>query len=53
MLALLEMGIRTELSFILLDNEYYFNGYAPYGDMYADIEKFAFFSKDCIKLHFH
>ena len=34
-------GIR----FYFIDNEYYFNGYAPYGDMYADIEKFAFFSK--------
>ena len=34
-------GIR----FYFIDNEYYFNGYAPYGDIYADIEKFAFFSK--------
>ena len=31
--------------FYFIDNEYYFNGFAPYGDMYADIEKFAFFSK--------
>ena len=33
------------IKFYFIDNEYYFNGYAPYGDMYADIEKFAFFSK--------
>ncbi len=31
--------------FYFIDNEYYFNGPAPYGDMYTDIEKFAFFSK--------
>ena len=33
------------ITFYFIDNEYYFNGFAPYGDMYADIEKFAFFSK--------
>ena len=33
------------VTYYFIDNEYYFNGFAPYGDMYADIEKFAFFSK--------
>ena len=33
------------ITFYFIDNEYYFNGFAPYSDMYADIEKFAFFSK--------
>ena len=31
--------------FYFLDNEYYFGGSRPYGDMWTDIEKFAFFSK--------
>ncbi len=34
-------GIR----FYFIDNEYYFSGPSPYGEIYADIEKFAFFSK--------
>ena len=29
--------------FYFIDNEYYFNGFAPYGDTYTDVEKFAFF----------
>jgi starch synthase len=28
-----------------IDNEYYLGGGKPYGEMYTDIEKFAFFSK--------
>ncbi len=31
--------------FYFIDNEYYFSGYKPYGNIYEDIEKFAFFSK--------
>ncbi len=31
--------------FYFIDNEYYFGGSYPYGDIYTDIEKFAFFSK--------
>ena len=52
----MDLGWRTQyvgvlemqydgITFYFIDNEYYFNGFAPYGDMYADIEKFAFFSK--------
>ncbi len=33
------------ITFYFIDNEYYFSGWTPYGDIYADIEKFAFFSK--------
>lgn len=33
------------VKFYFIDNEYYFNGQAPYGDTKWDIEKFAFFSK--------
>ena len=33
------------VKFYFIDNEYYFNGPAPYGDTKWDIEKFAFFSK--------
>ena len=29
----------------LIDNEYYFGGDRPYGNIYEDIEKFAFFSR--------
>ena len=28
-----------------IDNEYYFSGLTPYGNIYEDIEKFAFFCK--------
>ena len=34
--------------FYFIDNEYYFNGYTPYGNIYEDVEKFAFFSKACL-----
>lgn len=33
------------ITFYFIDNEYYFSGPKPYGDIYADIEKFSFFSK--------
>ena len=33
------------ITFYFIDNEYYFNGSQPYGDIAYDIEKFAFFSK--------
>lgn len=31
--------------FYFLDSEYYFSGPKPYGDVYNDIEKFAFFAR--------
>lgn len=33
------------VQFYFIDNEYYFSGFKPYGNIYEDIEKFAFFSK--------
>ncbi|MBR6358038.1 MAG: glycogen synthase, partial [Lachnospiraceae bacterium] len=33
------------VKFYLVDNEYYFNGEKPYGNIYEDIEKFAFFNR--------
>ena len=33
------------VQFYFIDNEYYFSGPKPYGNIYQDIEKFAFFSK--------
>lgn len=34
--------------FYFIDNEYYFAGNKPYGNIYEDIEKFAYFSKACL-----
>ncbi|MGF6988923.1 starch synthase [Lachnospiraceae bacterium PM6-15] len=33
------------ITYYFLDNEFYFSGATPYGPIYEDIEKFAFFSK--------
>lgn len=33
------------VTYYFIDNEFYFAGYKPYGNIYEDIEKFAFFSK--------
>lgn len=33
------------IKFYFIDNEFYFTGCTPYGNMYEDIEKFAFFCK--------
>lgn len=33
------------VQFYFIDNEYYFSGPRPYGNIYEDVEKFAFFSK--------
>lgn len=33
------------ITYYFLDNEYYFSGKTPYGNVYDDIERFAFFSK--------
>lgn len=37
--------IYDGIQFYFIDNEYYFSGFKPYGNIYEDIEKFAFFSK--------
>lgn len=33
------------IKFYFIDNEFYFAGYTPYGNIYEDVEKFAFFCK--------
>ncbi len=42
--GILEMEYEG-VHFYFIDNEYYFSGPKPYGNIYQDIEKFAFFSK--------
>ena len=37
--------VHDGVTFYFIDNEFYFNGFAPYGNIYEDIEKFAFFPK--------
>lgn len=40
--------VQDGITFYFIDNEYYFNGFAPYdGDPRWNIEKFAFFLKGC------
>lgn len=36
--------------FCFIDNEYYFTGQTPYGNIYEDIEKFAFFCKSVLSV---
>lgn len=38
------------IQFYFIDNEYYFSGYQPYGEIRFDIEKFAFFSKATLSI---
>ncbi|MEF9941484.1 MAG: glycogen synthase GlgA [Lachnospiraceae bacterium] len=37
--------VHEGITFYFIDNEFYFGGFAPYGNTYEDVEKFAFFSK--------
>lgn len=36
------------ITYYFIDNEFYFSGYTPYGDVRYDLEKFAFFSRAAI-----
>lgn len=38
------------IQFYFIDNEYYFSGEKPYGNIYEDIEKFAFFSRAALSV---
>ncbi len=38
------------ITFYFVDNEYYFSGVKPYGDLLWDLEKFAFFSKAALSV---
>lgn len=42
--GILEMELDG-ITFYFIDNEYYFAGPTPYGNIYEDVEKFAFFSR--------
>ncbi len=45
--------LETEIdgvTFYFIDNESYFQGYQPYGSIYEDIEKFAFFSRAALSM---
>lgn len=39
-----------DITYYFIDNEYYFAGPAPYGQIYQDAEKFAFFSMAVLKV---
>ena len=38
------------IQYYFIDNEFYFAGPKPYGNIYEDIEKFAFFSKAALSI---
>ena len=38
-------AIEDGIHYYFIDNEFYFAGNNPYGEIYQDVEKFAFFSK--------
>jgi len=38
------------ITYYFIDNEYYFSGDKPYGEIYQDIEKFAFFSRAALSV---
>ncbi len=38
------------IQFYFIDNEYYFSGITPYGNIYEDVEKFAYFSKAVLEM---
>ena len=38
------------VTFYFVDNEFYFSGATPYGNVYEDIEKFSFFSRACLSV---
>ena len=42
--------IYDGIHFYFIDNEYYFSGMKPYGNIYEDLEKFAFFSKAALSI---
>lgn len=41
--------VHDDITFYFIDNEGYFGGFTPYGDVFGDVEKFAFFSKAVIE----
>jgi len=41
-------AVSSGVTYYFIDNEFYFNGTRPYGAIYEDAEKFAYFSKAVI-----
>ena len=41
------------ITYYLMDNEFYFAGDNPYGEIYQDVEKFAYFSKAVLEALMH
>lgn len=42
--------VEDGIHYYFIDNEFYFCGNTPYGDIYEDIEKFAYFSKAVLSI---
>ena len=53
-LGMVYVGIMTYeyegITYYFIDNQYYFGGPKPYGDIHWDIEKFCFFSKAALSI---
>lgn len=43
-------AVYDGVTFYFVDNEFYFKGFQPYGNIYEDIEKFAFFSRAALSM---
>ena len=46
-------AVYQEITYYLIDNEYYFGGSEPYHYIHEDVEKFAFFSKTVLEVLTH
>lgn len=42
--------VEGGIHYYFIDNEFYFSGNTPYGNIYEDIEKFAYFSKAVLSI---
>lgn len=47
--GILQLNLN-EIQYYFIDNEYYFSGITPYGNVHEDLEKFAFFSKAVLEI---
>ncbi|MBR3866293.1 MAG: glycogen synthase GlgA [Butyricicoccus sp.] len=53
-LGMVYVGVMTyeyeKITYYFIDNQYYFGGPKPYGDIHWDIEKFCYFSKAALSI---
>ncbi len=53
-LGMVYVGVMTyeyeDITYYFIDNQYYFGGPKPYGDIHWDIEKFCYFSKAALSI---